>query len=100
MPLYPYECRTGHRFDLLRPMAERDAPASCAHCGTSAARALAAPRLAVLSATQRRAHARNERSAHEPRRVSRAETSSAPAHVHATTCASGHAPGRPWMLGH
>lgn len=94
MPLYPFECTRGHRFDLMRAIARRDEQATCATCGHPAQRALAAPRLAVLSSTARIAHQRNERSAHEPTRVTRG-----PPAAHApVACGGNH--GRPWMLGH
>jgi putative FmdB family regulatory protein len=36
MPLYEYGCRSCRRsFDLVRPIAERDNPASCPRCGMS-----------------------------------------------------------------
>jgi len=97
MPLYQFDCACGHRFNLLRSIAARDDPAPCTACKAPAARAMIAPRLAVLSSTARMAHQRNERSAHAPRHLTREPVASAhpaPAGAHA------HSHGRPWMLGH
>jgi len=100
MPLYEYECAAGHRQQRLRAIAVRDAAVDCDCCGAPAQRAVAAPRLAVMSSRQRRAQERNERSAHEPRR----HTREAAPEKKTQTCGHGHRGhahhGRPWMLGH
>jgi putative FmdB family regulatory protein len=96
MPLYEYRCVCGNRIDQLRALAIRDIPADCERCGAPAARVVSAPRLAVVAATTRLAHERNERSAHEPRKVTRT-TPGQPCAAHRQ---HGHHPGRPWMLGH
>ncbi|CAG2140334.1 Zinc ribbon domain protein [compost metagenome] len=47
MPTYDYRCDDCGDFALMRPMAQRDEPVGCPHCGKAAARALvAAPALA------------------------------------------------------
>jgi putative FmdB family regulatory protein len=96
MPLYEYRCVCGNRIDQLRALAVRNIPADCECCGAMAARVASAPRLAVVSATTRLAHERNERSAHEPRKVTRT-TSHQPCTTHGQP---GSHRGRPWMLGH
>jgi putative FmdB family regulatory protein len=99
MPLYEYECASHGVFELTRPMAEASLGASCPDCATPAPRILSAPRLACLPASQSKAHARNERSRHEPRRVERPARSAPPdaPPVRTKTVAAG---GRPWAIGH
>ncbi len=44
MPIYEYACAScGHRFELLRPMAQADAPAICAACKSQAKRVVSTP---------------------------------------------------------
>ncbi len=101
MPLYDYLCDCGNSLQLLRPIAARDDAVDCERCGGGAARTIAAPRLAVLTASNRRAHERNERSAHEPRRYSRPPPAEPVApRKQAAACGHAHPQGRPWMLGH
>lgn len=39
MPFYEYRCtKCDERFDLLRPLADRDLPATCPACGHSGAK--------------------------------------------------------------
>jgi len=108
MPLYEYNCADCGCFTELRRLSECDAPAACPECGTSASRLISIPRLAIMDKGNRTAWERNEKSAHEPRRVTsshrhehchehknkRTETRQ---HQHAHPHAH-H--GRPWMLGH
>jgi hypothetical protein len=92
-------------------MSEWEASVPCPSCSLPAPRLAAAPMLAVLSANNRIAHERNERSAHEPRVVRREDLPSDHSH-------HGHGRGinplikkqfgdvrrspldRPWMVGH
>lgn len=110
MPVYEFHCADHGTTNVLRSIAERDLPVACPDCGANAVRLTSAPRLTVMSAATRDAWARNERSAHEPRRAQRSSCG----HVHRAgeACAGGGqatsaqalqrgAPsGRPWMLGH
>jgi putative FmdB family regulatory protein len=112
MPFYEYLCAEHGIVTEMRPISRRDSRALCPDCGASAARVISAPRLQVMSANNRVAWERNERSTHEPQR----RTRSSCGHIHAAgqNCASGTtrtqaAPpglraaspgGRPWMLGH
>lgn len=66
MPLYDYECTGCGGFALLRPIAERAAPAACPGCGGAAMRIIAAPALRAMDGSARAAHDRNERSAQAP----------------------------------
>ena len=100
MPLYEYQCACGSQQTLLRAIAVRDAAVDCDRCGAPAARAVAAPRLAVLSPTNRRAHERNEKSAHEPRRYTRPAPSEERVKHAPAACSHAHHQSRPWMLGH
>ena len=104
MPLYDYECARCGAFSDLRPMAESADPAPCPGCGGSAPRILVStPMLATLDAGSRLAHARNEKSAHAPRRLHpagcgccapRAAKSAKPAGLKSFPGA------RPWMISH
>lgn len=67
MPTYDYACPACGGFEALRTLSQRDEPAACPDCGTASPRVLsAAPRLAWLDATTRRAMDVNERARHEP----------------------------------
>jgi putative FmdB family regulatory protein len=98
MPIYEYRCPHCGLFSELVKMSEASAPASCPTCQEMAPRVLSVPRLTTLSRAQRSAWERNEKSAHEPQRVSR----------HRCSAESGGCthkprptqPKRPWMLGH
>ncbi len=36
MPIYEYQCLScQHKFELIRPMSQADAPLSCQQCGAS-----------------------------------------------------------------
>ncbi len=68
MPVYDYLCGDCGPFTDMRPMAECDLPSDCPACGASAPRViLTPPHFAAMPAATRKAHAANERSAHEPR---------------------------------
>ena len=121
MPLYEYACEECGVFTALRAMSQSSLPMNCGICGCESPRILSAPRLAVLAKSQRDAHERNEKSAHEPRVARRSSCGCSGAH----TCKSSAdgtiskpaqkvnpstgAPAlqmqtkktaRPWMLGH
>lgn len=108
MPLYEYECSACGPFEATRPMAESSQPGACPTCGGRAPRAiLTAPSFAGMPAASRTAFATNERSRHEPKRVTGS-------HGPACGCCSGkkskadRAPNgaksfpsqRPWMISH
>jgi putative FmdB family regulatory protein len=98
MPLYEYECSAHGVFELSRPMAEASLSAVCPDCGAGAPRILSAPGVPCLPAWRARAHDRNERSRHEPRRVERVPRPPAStAHEAPRSIASS---GRPWAIGH
>jgi putative FmdB family regulatory protein len=108
MPLYDYECGSCGPFREWRGMSEWEAPAPCPSCSLPAPRLAAAPMLSTLSANNRIAHERNERSAHEPKVVRREDLPRGQHHhpgisplikrqfgdVHESP------PSRPWMVGH
>ncbi len=112
MPVYEYLCEgCGSDFTALRPMAQSSLPHPCPGCGSEARRALlSAPAYAGMAAADRKAHAINERSKHEPR------SSSQLGHTHGPGCGCGSgvskttrvAPDgnmsfpskRPWMISH
>lgn len=112
MPVYEYECNTCGVFTALRKMSESSEPAFCQECGAESGRILSAPRLAVLGKTQRVAHERNEKSAHEPNIGRRSSCGCTGSHTCNTTTKINPETGkaalqmqtkrtaRPWMLSH
>jgi putative FmdB family regulatory protein len=108
MPLYEFSCAECGPFTELRRVSECDLPAACPACGTPAPRMISVPRLAIMTANNRKAWERNETSAHEPRHVQagrrhghshgRQDTEK---HHHQHKHSHKHVHnGRPWMLGH
>lgn len=95
VPVYEFSCETCGAFEALRTIEEASEPMLCPTCGSSARRLYSAPGVTRTSATVAQAHARNERSAHEPEVVQRPPPE-APAP--APSPRRGH--GRPWQLGH
>jgi putative FmdB family regulatory protein len=71
MPLYDYACSTHGEFREWRPMSECGLPAPCPECGRPAPRLPAMPSLRQVPSHVRIAHERNERSAEEPRVMTR-----------------------------
>lgn len=67
MPIYEYECAEHGVFEDFRPISKSGDPVPCQECGAAAARILSATRISRVSAADRVAHSRNERSRHEPR---------------------------------
>lgn len=110
MPLYDYMCERCGGFTAFNAMSRCGEPMACPECGDLGRRILSAPNLACMSADNRRAWERNERSAHEPS-LKRKPCSCAGSH----TCGSSKSQdspakpalqqasklgSRPWMLGH
>jgi putative FmdB family regulatory protein len=120
MPRYLYECETCGPFRAWARMNECLKPMECPACQTPRPRVIAAPFIARMKAAERIAHARNERSAHEPMVMSRQELersgprrhghshaghkSFAAANSGASRLESNYrvhtAPHRPWLIGH
>lgn len=116
MPLYEYQCEACGRFSAWGVMSDPHAPCSCPACGCASPRRITAPNVALVSSSVRRAHERNERSAHEPGRTQR--TGCGCHGVHRCGTGKAHAApaatvtertklqrqtkrnARPWMLGH
>ena len=71
MPVYEYLCTECGPFTSLRPMADFEKPSDCPDCGAASPRVLlTAPRLSMMAADRRLAHAVNERSANAPQALS------------------------------
>jgi len=70
MPLYDYVCARCGPFREWRGMDAFAAPSKCPDCGRKSGRAMASPVLG-MDWRQKKAHAINEKSAHEPRVVHR-----------------------------
>jgi putative FmdB family regulatory protein len=71
MPLYDYRCQTCGPFREWRRMQQYEQSVPCPLCSLPAPRLPTSPMVPVLSANERIAHARNEKSAHEPAVVRR-----------------------------
>lgn len=112
MPMYEYECTSCGVFTALRKISESQAPAFCQSCGAESQRILSVPRLAILGMSQRDAHERNEKSAHEPRIARRSSCGCTGTHTCKSATKVNQDTGkaalqvqtkktaRPWMLGH
>lgn len=115
MPLYEYECQECGVFTALRKMSESHLSADCDVCGESSQRILSIPKLAVMDKSQRVAHERNEKSAHEPGVRKRSSCGCAGTHTCKTANGSPKVnpdtgvaalqmqtkkTARPWMLAH
>jgi putative FmdB family regulatory protein len=112
MPLYDYHCDQHGSFRAWRGLSEARAPVPCPGCDQPAPRLVVAPSLGILPSVTRRAHERNEKSAHEPRVMTKESGAGDHGHTHAHGHAGhshgqghshGHrhgAGGRPWMIGH
>ena len=71
MPTYGYDCARCGAFDLVRPMAQVDAPASCPVCGEPGRRRWGAPALRSLNPALTRALDASARTAEAPGVVDR-----------------------------
>lgn len=100
MPLYGYQCEMCGPFSEWQPMARSDRAVACPSCKTQSQRLLAAPSLSAVSANNRIAHERNERSAEAPRVMQRAELDARGGHLHHHAPQQGRNMYRPSMLGH
>lgn len=99
MPLYDYTCARHGAFRAWRPMSESDLATDCPECGGLSPRQIAMPYLRQVSRSVRIAHERNERSAEEPRVMSREQL--LVTHGQLGALASGrHGHHRRTMLGH
>ena len=110
MPRYDYSCERCGSFEAWRPMSEYSAPSDCPSCGNPSPRKVTAPFIADMNPHTRIAHERNEKSAHEPRVMSRGEMNRLGTkrsggathhhhHGHGSHAHHRHS-GRPWMIGH
>ncbi len=106
MPLYEFMCDNCGPFTELRPMSECDLAVECPDCNAKAPRMMSAPRLAIMEKNNRIAWERNERSAHEPKRMHKGgdhhghDHKGKHSHAHYPAHKHNHGGGRPWMLGH
>ena len=112
MPVYDYLCPECGPFEVSRPMAEYKLPHDCPACGFSSSRITSAPQLNIMPGSLRKAHARNEKSAHAPK-VSRSCCSGGTCSHHKTSSTNAAqkegAPAllkaqkgvrRPWQISH
>ncbi len=102
MPIYSYLCSSHGEFTKLKTVRSRNEATYCPDCNQLASRDIVAPNLSVMSNTNREAWQRNEKSMHEPKRVSRGHTCTHD-HSHSASQAllkAAQKNTRPWMLGH
>lgn len=105
MPLYSYICSSCGEFSDWQSITASAEPAACPQCGGASRRAVTAPTILSMDPHRRIAHARNEKSAHEPK-VVRAEDLKPHDHRHDHHHhhhGGGmhvHQSSRPWMIGH
>jgi putative FmdB family regulatory protein len=100
MPRYNYSCQRCGPFEAWRSMSMSDDPADCPACGKASPRALSLPNMSFVDGATRTAHARNEKSAHEPEVVQRPIAMRDPDKPRSKPKpARGHRD-RPWMVGH
>ncbi len=104
MPLYSYQCSVHGEFMQFKSISSRNEATYCPDCNMLAERFLTAPNLSVMSDTNRKAWQRNEKSMHEPKRISRTHVHT---HDHSHDHSNTHSQltfsknsKRPWMLGH
>lgn len=109
MPLYEYACRRHGPFRDWRPMSQAGRAVACPSCGKPSKRTIAMPFVSRLNPNVRTAHERNEKSAHEPKVISRQELNAlsgtvSAGHGHGQGGHAHHRHGRnmyrPNMLGH
>jgi putative FmdB family regulatory protein len=114
VPLYTYVCHACGQFSDWQSMSRSHEPTPCPDCGDPATRAICAPSLALMPQSNRIAHRRNERAAHEPKVMSSDELERSgrkraglPGCHHGRGHGHGHHGGlqvhkssRPWMIGH
>lgn len=99
MPLYDYDCTGCGPFRAWSAMGDADAPCTCPDCGQAAPRQLAAPHLATMNGTLRRAMDRAERSSAEPRQMKRQHLAGCGCSLCSTRTTPRPASSR-WALGH
>ena len=104
MPIYEYQCETHGIFSQLKGISSRNEDTACPSCGHATSRVVSKPSLSIMTASNRSAWERNEKSAHEPIRKKK--------HVCNHSCNHGNSSSshekyikpssgaRPWMLGH
>ena len=110
MPIYSYQCETHGEFVQLKTVSSRNEATYCPDCNELANRDITAPNLSVMTDSNRSAWQLNEKSMHEPKRISREHTCShghnhnQHGHNKDTTASvplkAAPKNTRPWMLGH
>jgi putative FmdB family regulatory protein len=91
VPIYAFTCRACGSFDLVRPVTEAAAPASCPCCGAGARRVFSPPGVARLAKPVRGLLDLEEKSAHAPEVVTEKAGRALP---------HKHGPAPPWVLSH
>jgi putative FmdB family regulatory protein len=104
MPLYEYRCEQHGDFTQHADIASRNDVFHCPSCGSDTIRIISAPALSLMNAGNRKAWAKNEKSAHEPMRKKKHSCGHDHSHDNHAQKKQEYMQaspgGRPWMLGH
>ena len=108
MAFYNYTCKKCGLFEEWQSMSRSSSPMACPSCGSRSKRAISMPNISIIDPYQRIAHQTNEKSADQPRVVSKAsmdrhgkEACHGHSHGHGRhKPGHSHGPSRPWMIGH
>ena len=103
MPLYEYRCEQHGEFTLHANIANRNDVVHCPSCGLDTIRIISAPALSLMNEGNRKAWAKNEKSASDPIRKTKHTCGHSCNHDHTHKKQEYMQPtpgGRPWMLGH
>lgn len=109
MPIYEYECPSCGAYAEYRPVSDHDKEGVCPKCSSVSKRIASVPKLAIMTAANRKAWEHNERAVHEPKKVTLDHHCShgSCGHAHEEQPKRGKGvyqqnrpTSRPWMLGH
>lgn len=100
MPLYNYSCDDCGPFTSWAEMSDAENPMCCPSCAVDANRMMATPHLSAMGSGLRRALARSEKTASEPRVVSREHLGNCGCSLCATRKKQPTPIERRWSLGH
>lgn len=100
MPLYSYACEECGPFEGWAEMSEAEKAMCCPSCAAQAGRMMATPHLSMMTSGLRRALTRSEKTASEPRVVSREHLAGCGCALCASRKKTATPIERRWSLGH